>query len=204
MNALTEKAFTARGQSPSTNSTADPMPSRVRRAQLQDAEAIAAVHVRTWQIAYRGQLPDHFLENLRQGLDRRTEFWRTEIDTPPVGHEVWVVGGESRVDGFASIGPARDEHPRKTGELYAIYVDPNYWDRGLGRALLEHSSSRLADEGYGAAILWVLESNARARRFYEMGGWVHDSGSKVESGPDGIELREIRYRIDFRRENEES
>ena len=204
MNALIEKAFAVRGQISSTNETAHPMPSHVRRALPQDAEAIAAVHVRTWQIAYRGQLPDHFLEKLTESTDRRIEFWRNEISAPPHGHEVWVAGHEMQVDGFAAIGPARDEDPKTTAELYAIYVEPKHWNQGLGRALFEHSTRRLAGQGYATAILWVLESNTRARRFYEIAGWAADSGSKIENRHDGIELREIRYRIDLRRENEES
>jgi ribosomal protein S18 acetylase RimI-like enzyme len=180
------------------------MESFVRRAVPQDAEEIAEVHIRTWQIAYRGQLPDEFLDNLGPTLQRRIEFWRTQISTPPAPqHEVWVAGRGSRVHGFVAIGPARDAD-QTTGELYAIYVDPKHWHKGLGRALCAHAANRLAAHGYQTAILWVLESNVRVRRFYEIGGWSLDGGSKVESRPGDVELREVRYRFDFRREKEES
>lgn len=169
----------------------------------EDAEPIAALHIRTWQIAYQGQLPDDYLDNLSQQLKRRIEFWRTEISTPRTSqNEIWVVDTETRVDGFAAIGPAREADPNLIGELYAIYVDPNRWGQGLGRALFTHATNRLASLEYSTAILWVLESNVRARRFYEIAGWSVDGGSKLESRP-GLDLREVSYRILFHRENEE-
>jgi ribosomal protein S18 acetylase RimI-like enzyme len=177
----------------------------VRRAVPEDADAIAAVHIRTWQVAYRGQLPDRYLDGLSQELERRAEIWRKEISTPRSSkHEVWVAEDEARLDGFVALGPARDLDPSVTGEVYAIYVDPNRWGQGVGRALFSHATDRLASFGYSAAILWVLESNIRARRFYETAGWTVDGRIKHESRPDGIELREVSYRTLFRRENEDS
>jgi GNAT superfamily N-acetyltransferase len=176
----------------------------VHRAVPEDAEAIAALHIRSWQIAYRGQLPDEYLDQLGEQLSQRREFWRTQISTPPTTkNEIWVVGPEARVDAFAAIGPAREADPNVTGELYAIYVDPNCWGQGLGRALFTHATGRFRSLGYATAILWVLTSNIRARRFYEIAGWSEDGGSKLESLP-GFELRELSYRILFRRPNEES
>lgn len=180
------------------------MKALIRRAVPQDAEAIAAVHIQTWQVAYRGQLPDHYLNHLSLELERRAETWRTEISTPrSPKHEVWVANAEARLHGFVALGPARDLDPNVTGEVYAIYVHPNRWGQGVGRALFTHAASRLASFGYRAAILWVLESNIGAHRFYETAGWAVDGRTKVETGPDGIELREVSYRTQFRRENEE-
>jgi len=180
------------------------MEALVRRAVPEDAEAIAALHIRSWQFAYRGQLPDQYLDQLGEQRGQRSEFWRTHISTPPTSkNEVWVVGTETRVDAFAAIGPAREADPNVTGELYAIYVDPDRWGQGLGRTLFTHATARLKSLGYSTAILWVLASNARARRFYEITGWSEDGGTKLESRP-GFELREVSYRILFRRQNEES
>jgi GNAT superfamily N-acetyltransferase len=89
------------------------------------------------------------------------------------------------------------------GELYAIYLDPQCWGQGLGRKLLAHATRRLLSHGYSIAILWVLESNRRARRFYEIAGWTLDGATKLENIPDGIELREVSYQISFSREEEE-
>jgi len=166
----------------------------IRRAVDADAEAIAALHIRSWQSAYRGQLPAEFLNRLSDELENRTNFWRSHISTAGVGrHEIWTAEVESRLNGFAALGPARDVDA--AGELYAIYVDPERWSQGVGGTLLAHSSDRLAAHGYSAAILWVLESNARARRFYERAGWSTDGGAKIENLPDGTTLQEVRYGI---------
>ena len=180
----------------------------VRQAVIADANVVAAVHIKSWQTAYRGQLPDDVLDNLSGELERRTEFWREHISTAPSGkHEIWVADLEdqvaSQLNGFAALGPARDEDA-VTGELYAIYVHPDRWRHGLGRALLAHATRRLSALGYANAILWVLESNIRARAFYERAGWTLDGGTKIEMLPDHVELREVRYRIRCRQENEES
>ena len=179
------------------------MSALVRRAVDGDAEAIAALHIRSWQSAYRNQLPARFLDRLSGELEKRTEFWRTHISTAGVGrHEIWAAEAEARLNAFAALGPARDVDAGATGELYAIYVDPERWSQGVGRALLAHSSGRLAALGNSIAILWVLESNVRARRFYERAGWRADGGSKTENLPDGITLREVRYRMLFSQERE--
>jgi len=173
------------------------MDSVVRQAVPEDAETIAAVHIQSWQAAYRGLLPDPYLDHLGQELERRSQFWRTEIATPRTDkHEVWVVQTGKELQGFAGIGPGRDTDS-STGELYAIYVNPNRWQTGLGRVLLLRATDRLEGHGYSTAILWVLASNARARRFYEIAGWAFDGGTKREKHPEGFELNEVRYRIRF-------
>lgn len=164
----------------------------LRQAVPDDAAAIARVHIASWQAAYRGQLPDQFLDSLSAEFERRSDFWRNHISAPPSPqHEVWVATVESAVEGFVAAGPAR-QSPPDTGEIYAIYVSPERWSAGLGRALLSHGADRLAAT-YPAAILWVLESNTRARQFYNRAGWVADGETKLETLPDGIELREVRY-----------
>jgi len=180
----------------------------VRPAVAADAKPIAALHIRSWQTAYRGQLPNHVLDALSGELESRTKFWHEHISAvPSARHEIWVAHveghAEDQVHGFAALGPARNADAI-TGELYAIYVHPNHWRHGLGRALLAHAIGRLSALGYANAILWVLESNARARTFYELGGWMLDGGTKMETLPDHVDLREVRYWIPCGQENEES
>lgn len=164
----------------------------IRQAVPDDAPAIARVHIASWQAAYRGQLPDQFLDSLSAELERRSVFWRTHIAAPPSPqHEVWVASVESGVEGFVAMGPAR-QSTADTGEVYAIYISPERWNQGLGHSLMAHATDHLA-AFYPAAILWVLESNMRARRFYEKAEWLADGETKLENLPDGIELREVRY-----------
>ena len=167
----------------------------LRPAIAEDAKAIATVHIQTWQSAYRGQLPDHYLDNLGEELARRTEMWRSGITAPRTSRtEVWVADYDKRIDGFVAFGPARDADPDVVAEVYAIYVHPNLWGQGLGRILLRQATERLRSLAYSTSMLWVLESNARARRFYEAAGWFADGRTKLETLPDNIELREVMYR----------
>jgi GNAT superfamily N-acetyltransferase len=161
----------------------------IRRATRSDAEAIAEVQVRTWQVAYRGQLPDELLDTL--SVERRASNWRRMLDA---GDPVFVAARADALVGFASVGVCRDEDAaRDCGEVYAIYVEPASWGLGLGRALIERSVDELRGRGHRDATLWVLEANSRARRFYEAAGWFPDGGRKTEQQR-GAELREVRYR----------
>lgn len=161
----------------------------VRPAVPDDADAIARIHVETWRAAYAGLLPDDVLASLDVEARRRT--WRGWLarDARP-GAATFVAEGDATIVGFASTGPARDEEA--TGELYAIYVEPDHWGTGAGRLLLEHAEAALREDGYGAALLWVLEGNERAERFYRAAGWGQD-GLKLDLLM-GAEVTERRYR----------
>jgi GNAT superfamily N-acetyltransferase len=167
------------------------MPPVVRPARVDDAEAIAGVHVRSWQAAYVGIVPQQILDRL--SVERRLASWRTTIEDD--GKErVWVVEDEGRVRGFASIGPARDEDlVEGSGELYAIYVEPESWSRGVGRTLFQAATDDLRDRRFGPLVLWVLTDNARGRALYEAAGWRPDGSSRVLDF-DGTPIEELRYR----------
>jgi ribosomal protein S18 acetylase RimI-like enzyme len=70
-------------------------------------------------------------------------------------------------------------------ELYAIYLDQAVVGRGIGRALLAQALADLRRRGYQSAMLWVLATNARARRFYEAAGWRADGVTRTEHHPSG-------------------
>jgi len=101
---------------------------------------------------------------------------------------------EGVVTGFVNLGATRDQEASSVGELFAMYVLPEEWGQGVGRALMFETLKALRDEGFAEAILWVLEDNPRTRRFYELSGWCLDGGVKEE---DLLEtrVREVRYRI---------
>jgi GNAT superfamily N-acetyltransferase len=168
---------------------------RIRPATLDDAEGIAAVHVHGWQWGYRGLLPEAFLRTL--SVDRRVEQWRSWLLEP--GRTVtWVADGEDgRSLGFAAAGPSRDlAADGETGEVYAIYVEEEAAGTGVGRALLQHAVQSLRDAGFARATLWVLDGNARARRFYEKAGWRPDGATQSEPREDFV-MNEIRYAIEL-------
>jgi ribosomal protein S18 acetylase RimI-like enzyme len=167
----------------------------LRHATERDAQAIAAVHVRSWQQAYRGQLPQSFLDAL--SIPDRAESWRRRLSTAPAAAErpFWVAEAAGRVVGFVNTGPSRDEDAAPgTSEIYAIYVDPECWEKGIGTRLLERAIHDLHRHGYTLATLWCLGANAQARSFYERAKWRADGATKREL-VGGVETEEVRYRL---------
>jgi GNAT superfamily N-acetyltransferase len=158
----------------------------VREARPDDAEAIARVHVRTWQEAYTHAFPADALASL--SVERWTAQWQEWLEPGDITVLVAEEGGEVRA--FASAGPSRDEEG--VGELYAIYVEPSRWGRGLGLDLILETERRLRGAGFRAAMLWVLEDNPHARGFYESGGWAPEVTRRQTFL--GVEINEIRYR----------
>jgi GNAT superfamily N-acetyltransferase len=163
---------------------------RIRPAHLDDAPAIAAVHVASWQGAYRGQLPDEVLANL--DVERRTASWRQHLTGE--GQFTFVAEDDGRISGFAHGNAAREDNPDgKIGEVFAIYASPDAWGTGAGRELMAAAVEWLREAGFREAVLWVLDSNVRARRFYELAGWAPDGTSKDDVVA-GVPVTEVRYR----------
>jgi ribosomal protein S18 acetylase RimI-like enzyme len=166
----------------------------IRPARMQDVPAIAAVHVRSWQAAYRGLLPQAYLDGLDPG--QRIGQWERSVSAAgrPDGGTL-VADAAGRLSGFVSYGPARDDDAdaRPAGEIYAIYLLPDAWDAGIGRQLMAAALDRLGEAGFDQVILWVLDTNARARRFYEAGGWRADEAAKHDDSF-GVPMTEVRYR----------
>jgi GNAT superfamily N-acetyltransferase len=166
----------------------------VRRAVAGDAHALAVIHVETWRAAYAGLMPEAVLA--AQSIPDRERAWRERLSRPPSPDpRTWVVEIDGRLLGFASTGPARDADatPADT-ELYALYLDASAWGTGLGRLLFAHAVEDVAARGYTAMTLWVLDGNARARRFYEAAGMRDDGGRKIEE-EGGASLPHMRYRL---------
>jgi GNAT superfamily N-acetyltransferase len=163
---------------------------RIRDAIPEDALALAGVHVRSWQAAYRGLIDDEFLDRLRPE-DRASRY---ELGAPdPALPRTIVADAEGELWGFATTGPCRDEDAREAGELYALYVDPVHWRTGTGRLLLAAATERMRDEGREVAVLWVLRGNDPAERLYERAGWRRDGAERWEQ-PYGIVSRVFRMR----------
>jgi ribosomal protein S18 acetylase RimI-like enzyme len=172
-----------------TRSAYSPSVVTIRRATVLDAPALGQVHVRAWQAAYRGQMPDDYLDGLRP--EERAAGWERGLSRDRDRDPVLVAEEDGRVVGFAVVGPAED--PEGAGELYAINVGPDRWGTGAGRALLAAAQAELARLDYAEAVLWVLPDNARARRFYELAGWTTD-GTQRTSEVLGVVVPEVRYR----------
>lgn len=120
----------------------------VRPARVGDEHAIAEVHVRTWQAAYRGQVPDAFLDGF--SVEHRTRTWSQIItDSSPPASGAFVLEDHSEVLGFAHVSPSRDEDVgAQVGELTSIYVCPEFWGFGGGGLLLERALASLREAGF--------------------------------------------------------
>lgn len=153
----------------------------VRAATVADAPAIGEIHVASWRAAYAGLLPDGFLARL--SAEARAASWARRIGDPDIPGRVLVVEEGGAVAGFAAFGP---------GQLYALYLLPEFWGRGLGRLLHDRVVEELSGD---SAVLWVLATNERAKAFYVRQGWVDDGARQTETIDGGrVTLEEMRYR----------
>jgi GNAT superfamily N-acetyltransferase len=162
----------------------------LRPAEPDDAMDVAGVHVRSWQAAYRGLLPDAYLDGLRaEDRAQRYRFGSDDVRDPAT----IVATEDGTICGFATTAPARDSDAQDDGELFALYVDPEWWGRGFGAALIAAARGRLVDLGFRNAVLWLLAGNARADRFYRIDGWLPDGPARTDSVW-GVTVDEVRYR----------
>lgn len=161
----------------------------VRPAEPADAAGIAAVHVRSWQEAYAGLVPERVLAAL--DVERRTAQWREHLG--PHGHvRAWVAVVDQDVVGFVSMGPAHDEDAdRRTLQIYAIYLDPQMWGQGAARDLMRTALAEVPPRT--PVTLWVFAENERARHFYRRHGFQPD-GTERTQDYDDTSLLEVRYR----------
>lgn len=152
----------------------------IRPATAEDAEAVARVQIDSWRAAY----PHLFSEEQLAGISlaERTENWRR---WPPLVADI-----DGHVVGFVAVGPAHDDDA--DGELWAIYVRPDHWGTGVGRALIAAGEVRLRELGHTSAVLWVFEDNPRARRFYEAADWATD-GRTQQAELFGMSAPAVRY-----------
>ncbi len=163
----------------------------MRAMAFTDCGRVSEIRVRGWQTAYRGLVPQSYLDGLSEKEDaerRRGRFGQGD------GSVVNLVAEEAdEIVGWAAHGPYRDGDVRAAdAELYALYVDVDRLGGGLGRRLLTESVRQCAALGHERMYLWVLRDNARARRFYERAGFSAD-GAEEPFEVDGALVPEVRY-----------
>jgi ribosomal protein S18 acetylase RimI-like enzyme len=165
----------------------------IRKATVNDARKIAEVHVKSWQAAYRGLLPDDFLKNL--SVDRREQQWQQGVQKSE--QIVLVYEQENKILAFCSFAPSRDDGVDKTtvAELSTLYALESVWGQGMGQALWHEAIKYMRERGFTEAMLWVLKGNERAIKFYERRGFVFDGKTKTERRGESLELHELRYRM---------
>jgi ribosomal protein S18 acetylase RimI-like enzyme len=162
----------------------------IRPADVDDAAAIARVHVLSWRSTYQEMLPAEFLESLTEA--GYTDRWSRFISER--SSRVYVVqegGDRAAVVGFASGGRERAGETGFTGELYAIYLIESSQRRGYGRELVRAVVGGLREMGLEDMIVWVLRDNRAARDFYERLGGVYIRTQPITLG--SVTREEVSY-----------
>lgn len=165
-----------------------------------DIDAVSALRVAGWRQAYAGLMPQSYLDRLSPAEDagRRRAAFHGAASAGPAGTATNLVAEapDGSVVGWAAFGPVQGGEGGEVlpgegeGELYALYARPDLIGTGIGRALMDEVLRRGA---FTELLLWVVEGNTPARRFYERAGFRAD-GALTSYEVDGVSVPEVRYR----------
>jgi ribosomal protein S18 acetylase RimI-like enzyme len=162
----------------------------IRRALAADAAAVGRIHVESWNVAYRGIMPDDVIA--RTDLAYRTAFWAERI--ADAEWPVFVIEEDGECLAFCQMIPTRDsdDDGKHVGHITSLHVLPQLRGKSYGRLLMNHVLAEFTRRGFTAVTLWVLEENRNARRFYEKYGFELDGGMRRYPK---TQVPEVRYRI---------
>lgn len=147
--------------------TDEPIPV-VRAAGPDDADAIAAVGARAWELTYRGIVPDVALDSW---IAVNPAAWRdllADVAADDPGR-TWVADRGGTVIGYATTSPGKDTWlppPPGAGEVTNLYLDPDVIGTGVGSLLYRHAVADLAARGFDPLVVWAFRDNTRAVAFY--------------------------------------
>lgn len=154
----------------------------IRKAEPRDAREIADVHMEAWRGAYAGIIPHRALSSM---INRRGADWWANAIRRAATVLVVEIGGN--IAGYATIGRNRARELRQQGEIYELYLRPEYQGIGLGSRLFAAARRALADNGLRGMVVWALEDNANALSFYAGAG-----GRDVAEGVEIFEQRALK------------
>ena len=166
---------------------------KIRRAVNGDAEAVGRIHVESWNVAYRGIMPDDVIA--KTDLAYRTAFWKERI--ADAEWPVLLIEEKGKALAFCQMIPTKDsdDDPKRVGHITSLHVLPQLRGHGYGRILMGHVLDEFRRRGFAEVTLWVLERNRAARLFYEKHGFKLDGGARRYPK---TEVPEVRYRIRLR------
>lgn len=154
----------------------------IRKAEPRDAAGIAAVHHDAWTGAYSGIIPHKSLIGM---LNRRGRKWWANAIGKAASILVLEIGGE--VVGYATLGRNRSRDLEQQGEVYELYLRPEYQGIGLGTRLFKAAREKLAAHGLDGLVVWALEDNFGAMAFYAGAG-----GRDVAEGVEIFEQKALK------------
>ena len=163
----------------------------IRPAKPEDAYERAVCHVSSWRSAYKNIVPDEVLDNLsvEDGVEKFKKYLENKNSF------FYCAIYDDRIIGHFNFCKSRDEDKLNAGEIVGFYSIEEFWGKGVGREMMNFATDKLKHMGYDEIILWVLEDNNSARRFYEKCGFIFD-GTRKEIII-GKSLIEIRYKKDI-------
>lgn len=165
---------------------------QLRKANLADAEAIAATRIEAWRTTYRGMIPDTYLDNMQ--MEENVLQWRTILQALPAKEDslrVYVATSDDEVIGFVSVFKLAEPKLGKDGEINAIYIRPQWQRCGIGKRMMHKAARSLQEMGCQSCVIWVIDGNSPARNFYEeLGGEIL---IEQDFSWDGLDLTEVGY-----------
>lgn len=137
------------------------IPIDIRAARETDANDLAAIQARAWRGAYRGIIPSVALE--RYIAERDGRHWQRALRRRS---GTLVMDFDGTLAGYVSCGPIRRRVVPADGEIYELYLDPDYQGVGLGARLFRAAAKHLSTRRLAGLAVWVLSDNAPAVAFY--------------------------------------
>ncbi|ACB84646.1 GNAT family N-acetyltransferase [Natranaerobius thermophilus] len=160
----------------------------IRWAKKEDCKELGKIHTKSWQMAYKNIIPDEILKRLNP--TKRAEYFQNSLEQGT--EKTGVIKVDDKIIGFITIGECRDDdYKSETGEIWGMYLLPDYWRQGYGKALISWGIEKLKEKGYRKATLWVLEKSKGPRKFYERMGFIEEG--KVNQIEIGKKLNKVRY-----------
>lgn len=159
----------------------------IRKALPEDAYDYAMCGISCWQSAYKGIVPDEYLDNMPTGIEQRIEDFRESFANPGDIQSYCVMYADKMI-GFLVIDIAN-------ANIWAIYLIEDFWGKGYGKNILDFAVNELKYIGHKKIYLWVLEENNRARRFYEKHGFIFDGETREKTY--GKPLVQFQYVFNF-------
>lgn len=165
----------------------------IRRATEADLAAIAAIHVASWQAAHRGILSDSILDGLTSA--DRLVSWRRWCRQPRSEIYLAIQSGQRVAFCRFLLAPRNAGTPADFADVTHLYGMPSYIGKGVGRSLFAYVVSKARARSFDHLLLWVLEENKRARRFYERFGFTFDGARQTRPEWLGEGVQEVRYQL---------